>query len=380
MGGMSTEPFKFDLLAVYEVIAEAPGPEWATDHAMKELSRQLHTVGAPDAPLEQQLGTLLADHIAMRAAGEEMPTSTTAMVTYHEPAPFGSSGPADVYMASDVRPLLAKRTRERDEAQGMTTWQRERARKAEAERDDANRRAEESWNRAHVFAKERDTAIQRAERAEQGLAELESRHVEPTDEPRLRIRAHVALLDWLAAATGTRDGHDSRIVGAMSGLRARRIEPSADVVDQMCVTYARAAITQGVKDVSPNGIRAVLSALAETGEEAWPSVEDVARAIVSACDPIHAIVGAVSIIDEQRVEAVAVERLFRSRLAPVIGALRTREAELAAGAATAIEAEREACAKVALDIFLGNTEIPRKDAIAWQACAEFINDEIRGRQ
>jgi hypothetical protein len=44
-----------------------------------------------------------------------------------------------------------------------------------------------------------------------------------------------------------------------------------------------------------------------------------------------------------------------------------------------VEEEREACADIARDIFIGNTEIPRKDAVAWMACAEFILDEIRGR-
>jgi hypothetical protein len=62
-------------------------------------------------------------------------------------------------------------------------------------------------------------------------AQLAARRVEPTDEPRLRTRAHVALLDWLAIATGTRDGHDLRIVEAMSQLVApARVEHSADVV------------------------------------------------------------------------------------------------------------------------------------------------------
>jgi hypothetical protein len=47
--------------------------------------------------------------------------------------------------------------------------------------------------------------------------------------------------------------------------------------------------------------------------------------------------------------------------------------------ANAIEDEREACADIARNIFVGNTEIPRKDAAAWIACAEFILDEIRRR-
>jgi len=58
------------------------------------------------------------------------------------------------------------------------------------------------------------------------------------------------------------------------------------------------------------------------------------------------------------------------------------EAIAQAVAAVAVAKEREACAQVALDIFVGNTEIPTKDAAAskeWKACAETIYDEIAGR-
>jgi hypothetical protein len=60
--------------------------------------------------------------------------------------------------------------------------------------------------------------------------------------------------------------------------------------------------------------------------------------------------------------------------------LRAQFTEVAQGLVdAAVEEEREACADIARDIFVGNTEIPRKDAAAWSACAEFICDEIRGR-
>jgi len=48
-----------------------------------------------------------------------------------------------------------------------------------------------------------------------------------------------------------------------------------------------------------------------------------------------------------------------------------------------IKEEREACAKVALDVFVGNTEIPTRDSNEsrmWRECAEFILDEIRSRE
>jgi hypothetical protein len=139
-------------------------------------------------------------------------------------------------------------------------------------------------------------------------------------------------------------------------------------VERLTCVYLKALnapVTQDMVELpSPRtAMAAVLSALAEMGEEALPSSLDILATVSQG--------GAI---------AHGVHAMLRAKVSPVLGALRARVAELAAGAATAIEAEREACAKVALDIFLGNTEIPRKDAIAWQACAEFINDEIRGRQ
>jgi predicted Fe-S protein YdhL (DUF1289 family) len=46
------------------------------------------------------------------------------------------------------------------------------------------------------------------------------------------------------------------------------------------------------------------------------------------------------------------------------------------------DVERETCATIALDIVVGNTELPThsaQESKEWRRCAEFIYDEIRGR-
>lgn len=47
--------------------------------------------------------------------------------------------------------------------------------------------------------------------------------------------------------------------------------------------------------------------------------------------------------------------------------------------AKAVQEERTACAEIAASIHEGYTEIPRRDAAAWYACAEFVENEIRSR-
>ena len=69
---------------------------------------------------------------------------------------------------------------------------------------------------------------------------------------------------------------------------------------------------------------------------------------------------------------------MRRRLMAVLDALATADH----ARDVAVEEERDACAKVALDVFVGNTEIPTqnaKESATWKACAEFILDEIRRR-
>lgn len=62
-----------------------------------------------------------------------------------------------------------------------------------------------------------------------------------------------------------------------------------------------------------------------------------------------------------------------------IATLEQQISALQARLQSAVQEERGACAAIAQDIFVGNTEIPRKDAAAWIACAEHIYGEIRGR-
>jgi len=69
--------FKLDLVE----LAREHERRWGDDdgdelgRVYDELARQLHAAGAPDAPLEQQLTVLLADHLAVRAASEERPSA-----------------------------------------------------------------------------------------------------------------------------------------------------------------------------------------------------------------------------------------------------------------------------------------------------------------
>jgi septal ring factor EnvC (AmiA/AmiB activator) len=292
MGGMSTEPFKFDLLAVYEVIAEAPGPEWATDHAMKELSRQLHTAGAPDAPLEQQLGALLADHIAMRAAGAEMPSEAMVADRVYEQC---GNNEAAINAASRVldlfRPLFARLTQERDEA-----------------REEAGRwfRARQSDNVRHVA--ECAALRQRAERAEADCAEMKT-----------KVRDVLAMVEPVREsfrdALADNERQRARIADLEAQLAARRVEPGADVVERLTCVYLKALnapVTQDMVELpSPRtAMAAVLSALAEMGEEALPSSLDILATVSQG--------GAI---------AHGVHAMLRAKVSPVLGALRARVAE-----------------------------------------------------
>jgi hypothetical protein len=114
MGGMSTEPFKLDLLACVNALdrCKAATEEGSSEGGepagavIDELARQLHAAGAPDAPFEQQLATLLAGHLAMRAAGDEMPTLEQARAAYSANIGFHGEGAAAILDL--CRPLFAK--------------------------------------------------------------------------------------------------------------------------------------------------------------------------------------------------------------------------------------------------------------------------------
>jgi hypothetical protein len=311
MGGMSTEPFKFDLLAVYEVIAEAPGPEWATDHAMKELSRQLHTAGAPDAPLEQQLGALLADHIAMRAAGAEMPSEAMVADRVYEQC---GNNEAAINAASRVldlfRPLFARLTQERDEA-----------------REEAGRwfRARQSDNVRHVA--ECAALRQRAERAEADCAEMKT-----------KVRDVLAMVEPVREsfrdALADNERQRARIADLEAQLAARRVEPGADVVERLTCVYLKALnapVTQDMVELpSPRtAMAAVLSALAATGKAGLPSLTDASGQVQSDVQEAASRQTSDDLAPPWfRVHCFHAGAVWeRSRLAPVIGALRARVAE-----------------------------------------------------
>lgn len=64
----------------------------------------------------------------------------------------------------------------------------------------------------------------------------------------------------------------------------------------------------------------------------------------------------------------------------LVGALSAAVRGLVGAVTDAVTEEREACLDVCRGIYQGNTEIPIKDTPAWYECAEFIADEIRGRE
>jgi hypothetical protein len=247
----------------------------ATDcEALMREREELQALLAP-ARLEGEsdadtLRRVFASHRALAEAGEEMPSALGVTSDLYEY--FGDDNDASAWKACEdaagavldlFRPLFARLTQERDEAVSRAEHE---ASNLHAFRVDYDEMAQAHGERATEVVALR----QRAERAERELhelhgmilpeqnegesdvdtlrrlstetesirartadleAQLAARRVEPTDEPRLRTRAHVALLDWLAIATGTRDGHDLRIVEAMSQLVApARVEHSADVV------------------------------------------------------------------------------------------------------------------------------------------------------
>jgi hypothetical protein len=344
--------FKLDLVEL-EHAARAEDRPGVLLHV---LSLQLKDHGAPDAPFEEQARELLAAYLAMQQAGVEMPGTIDIVGAWHDGDgyEFGAAAIRNLF-----RPLLAKLTRERDE-------EREGAAAARAAMRDFEKRA-------HMLALERDAAAQRAERAEAALAEFTSD------------------FEDISKAHGERVADILTLRARIAELEASR-EPGAEVVERLAEVAWNAhsiAIYKGRLDSTPvfytkldepekreerAYARAVLSHLAAMGEEA---------AIEAASD---GAIAAAWYSYETPAEAadvgLGIRRVgtrMRSRLSTVIGALRAKVAELEEHTIRRVEEEREACCDVARDIYQGNTEVPRKDAPAWYACAEFIAGEIARR-
>lgn len=356
--------FKLDEWALWTALRNAlddgAGAELLGQAARTELARQLRDHGAPDAPFEEQQRALLVAFTALQQAGEEMP-SVDEVVT----CVFASDGGGFSYQSDAVRildhfrPIFARLTQERGEARARSKARAQAASKAAA-----------------ASRKEIDALRQRAERAEREIefqrtrAEDIEKIAEGQVETERALRARVAELEAILAKACDYEATAAEV-------RAARTETGADVVERLIQIYERAAdeSSDAPPLASGAGFRAVLAHLAAMGEEALPEGKELAGLAKLAHETHWANPGNAWGI----VARAVIERWQRSRLSPVIGALRARVAELEATLAVAVEAERDACAKIALDIFIGNTEIPRKDAPAWFACAEFINDEIRNR-
>jgi hypothetical protein len=299
------------------------------DGAALELSRQLHAAGAPDAPLEQQFAALLADHIAMRETGEEMPSVDGMRERVMQRHGFYSVEVRRgiVETLDETRPIFAKRTRERDEGRALVA--------------DRERAVAAAVDVMKSFQAEAHAQRERAERAERELAASGEEGDDLEDES-IALRLENATLR-----------------ARITELESRRVEPSADMVEKAAAAIREANRAVGVStlDVEKHQARAVLSALAEMGEDA-----DV-RAIRAAlrwdghgegdtCAHAYCVEQAPCDSGDQCQEpdlppcdaktcfAKAVEegRAALSRLAPVIAALRVeldakgkRVAELEAG-------------------------------------------------
>lgn len=89
------------------------------------------------------------------------------------------------------------------------------------------------------------------------------------------------------------------------------------------------------------GIRAVLSHLAATGEEVWPS--DLWKHVLGTWDRLDKV----GSHDEGKAAAMAVDALYRSRLALILGALRAENASIKTSIGTAVNGASLLHARVA---------------------------------
>jgi hypothetical protein len=324
--------FRFDNLAIVERAGLAGQDSEALDDPYEvvwraiaaELSRQLHAAGAPDAPLEEQARTLLTSHRALAEAGEEMPPPAVIALVWM--GGDGSSGGAPaiidlfrvrfaraIRQRNEAQVLLAHRTQERDEARAAGVQVNQWLSAMTIERDAIRARTTDLETRTELnHANSRDAvAWSRIE----WLAYLDGLGTEA-----IGLRSVVGHYSAEHVEMGRADAL------AMKSTRATRPEPSVDVVADLRQTFVDAWGQHfrelGATDLAElAGIHAVLIALAEMGEEAWPSVEEAEHA--------WAFSPGGDVLDGVR----GVDRFYRSRLSSTIGALRARVAELEVNAA-----------------------------------------------
>jgi hypothetical protein len=235
------------------------------------------------------LRRVLASYRALAAAGEEVPSRSKISELLQRERTIGDMTAAILDL---FRPIFARLTQERDEQPARHLWERALSDLADT-------------------VNERDALRQRAERAEQEVEAARrrdvQREVEVATACRLRDDANVAAANLRA-----------RIADLEAQLAARRVEPGADVVGRLTDIYEceYARSPAGRRTSALRAMHAVLSALAAMGAEAWPTLEELQ--VVGPTEMHHLTKG----------QARGVDCIVRAKVAPVLGALRTRVAEL----------------------------------------------------
>ena len=380
--------FKLDLVELAlqgvraDVMVDEEGVHVGCASTLAELSRQLRAdpraAGLPD-DLEGAIEALLVDRAAMQRAGTEMPAPSTIQL-----ARMGALNGIGTQAIYDLfAPHVARLTQERDEARRMAGAAIAAGERGLAREDALRQRAERAERETvglrqylNEARSERDEANAKNATLEHALAEVTAAHGRVFDE-RDDLRARIAELE-------SRTEPCADVVERLAAIAwdARSIAMCKDRPGAEPVPYAE--LDEPEKSEECAYARAVISHLAAMGEDAWPTVEDIAILLWNAENKHRAWTtpwedGGPEAREYTRTLATSYLALLRSRLAPTIGALRAQVAELEQRIAEAVEEEHEACRDIARSIYQGNTEIPVKDTAAWYACAEFIADEMGRR-
>lgn len=288
-----------------------------------DLSRQLRqdprAEGLPE-DLGEAFEVLLADRAAMRAAGEEMPSAEAVAEAWLRVALTRVSGlneRAALRVLDLFRPTIARLTQ----------------RAEKAERDLA---AEET---AHAMTRESVRALEHQ-------AHMRTQERDDARADAVRVAAEGRESARLAGDQRRADNVEVMALRARVAELEARPEPSADMVERLAEVYADAVLCDGEPFGPQIGIRAVLHALAAMGDEAWPSDDDVALALIANGGQEHPNAAA-------RIALYA----CRSRLAPVLAAKDALALERLLVAADALERAQNAEVKLAgLETDLDRTE------------------------
>ena len=226
----------------------------AAEYARRDLSRQLHAAGAPDAPLEEQIRALLASHTAVQRAWEGMPARSLIEASVDSDAVTHADlvrRTAD-HMTALFAPIVARLTREKDMALAARDMLRE-------QRDSAQGRAD---GLAAILAKapkqsELDDIRQRAERAERerdgAIASRDAKWAaaermnESTLAENNALRARVAALEAARESTAKAlnwiDGGDYALPSSHRAELEARPEPCVgDDPEGVAASFATSAL------------------------------------------------------------------------------------------------------------------------------------------